>query len=353
MIVFAWRRLTPPGFIGGAELAEGRCAALLASLGHDVRFIGSAEDPRHRDPPASGWLIRMLTHEKIPYEITSSRVSYRWRGVHCLCIPQAEMKDSVRGSLRDSARLLWTSLEGCGEFAAQAKELKVSVATFMHSVSEAGMQSTEICARFRFAPSQFVQRTAHIRAGVQCHLLRPMIETSVSQSDTRSGRNVVLFVNPIPEKGLDVALALAEALPTREFVFVESWREVRRKSFFPPNVTVISRQPSLNNLYARTRLLVVPSIIQDAAPMVITEAGRLAIPVIGSTAGGIPELVADPLHNCINTDDRAKWIARAELLTQDDTAWRLASKVQSVHSRALAQNSRLVIIRAGLLDETL
>ena len=46
MILFAWRRLPPPGFIGGAEISEGLVASALVATGEQVTFVGSTTNPR-------------------------------------------------------------------------------------------------------------------------------------------------------------------------------------------------------------------------------------------------------------------------------------------------------------------
>src|SRR5947209_8274649 len=99
MILFAWSRLTPPGFIGGAEITEGLWASFFASLGHRVRFIGSAESPRDQGTKEQEWLLRLLTHAGINYTQKDSQITYTWRGVECCCASQAELVDLTRNAL--------------------------------------------------------------------------------------------------------------------------------------------------------------------------------------------------------------------------------------------------------------
>jgi glycosyltransferase involved in cell wall biosynthesis len=62
-----------------------------------------------------------------------------------------------------------------------------------------------------------------------------------------------------------------------------------------------------NEIYRSIDVLVVPSLFQDPFPTTVMEAGVRAIPVVGSTAGGIPEMVKEGVNGFLfdsgNADD--------------------------------------------------
>ena len=349
-ILFAWRRLPPPAFIGGAEITEGLWAGIFASLGFRVLFIGSAENPRDPKVNSMDWLHRMLKHENVEYSIDGSRIEYVWRGVRCICLPQTEVISAAKATLSDGVDMIWTSQEGCDEIAALANNRPV--VSYMHSVTNVGMLSAAINARFLLVPSRFVLRTVSRQVGSMSTLARPIIEGARRLLPQRAeDRDIVLFVNPIPEKGLDVAESLARSLPQWDFVFVEGWRSFEPANRrIPTNIRVLPRQPSLKWLYDRSRLLIVPSTIADAAPRVVSEAGRNGIPVLGSFAGGIPELVADPRRNCISVSRPIQWTKRARHLLEDEQAWMQASVAQGNLTHKLLQNPISVLAESGILE---
>ena len=47
------------------------------------------------------------------------------------------------------------------------------------------------------------------------------------------------------------------------------------------------------SVYARARVLLVPSLWWESGPRVIVEALSNGIPVIGSSSGGVPEVIGD------------------------------------------------------------
>lgn len=115
---------------------------------------------------------------------------------------------------------------------------------------------------------------------------------------TRPAGRCVTFVNPLPVKGLAVALALAAARPDIPFEFVESWplrpAEAARLAAAlaaRPNVTLIRRVADMRPVYGRARLLLAPSRWIESWGRVASEAQVSGLPVLASSSGGLPEAV--------------------------------------------------------------
>lgn len=333
MILFAWRRLPPPGFIGGAEISESLVARSLAAAGHDVTFVGSITNPR--DPTESWlpWLLELLDHHGIIPTAEQGRLSYRWHGVDCHAIPQNQLLDDV-AQLAMTADAIWTSQEDCPTIRGAASSLPA--ASYAHSVSEVGLLSAQLDARWVFAPSQFVQSVIRDRCALDAHLLRPPLISDDGRGPARASqhRDLVLFVNPLEIKGVTTAVELAKRLPATPFVFVESWCPAAENLDLPANVTLLGRIPTLSSLYRRARLLIAPSVIDDACPRVILEAAIHGMPALGSNRGGIPELIADE-RNVLPAGDLDAWATRAGELLGSATEWATASEDQEALAKSM------------------
>ena len=110
-------------------------------------------------------------------------------------------------------------------------------------------------------------------------------------------RRYITFVNPIPEKGVEVALQVARRLPDAVFLFVKGkWptiTPVAAADFLQPaaalaNVTIWENQTDMRPVYAMTDLLLVPSQFFETFGRVILEAHINKIPVVAASVGGIP-----------------------------------------------------------------
>ena len=54
-------------------------------------------------------------------------------------------------------------------------------------------------------------------------------------------------------------------------------------------MTVLEADADVDRIFARTRVLLAPSLWQEACPLVVTEAMLRAIPVVSSDVFGLPE----------------------------------------------------------------
>ena len=62
-----------------------------------------------------------------------------------------------------------------------------------------------------------------------------------------------------------------------------------------PNVCLLEPDANVDAIYARTRILLAPSLWAEAFGLVVVEAALRGIPCITSDAGGLPE--ASPLRD--------------------------------------------------------
>lgn len=102
----------------------------------------------------------------------------------------------------------------------------------------------------------------------------------------------VTLVNPCAWKGAEIFLGLARALPELAFAAVPTWgatpkllAELRAL----PNIRVLEETPRIDEIFAQTRILLVPSLCQEAFGLIAPEALLRGIPVLASDLGGLRE----------------------------------------------------------------
>lgn len=108
-------------------------------------------------------------------------------------------------------------------------------------------------------------------------------------------RKYVTFINPVPQKGVKIAIEVAKQLPDIKFLFVKgNWFHYRgsEEHFISearslPNIEFWENKEDVRRIYEVTDILLVPSIFQETFGRVILEAQVNGIPVIASRVGGI------------------------------------------------------------------
>ena len=174
--------------------------------------------------------------------------------------------------------------------------------------------------------------------GVNPCVILPFINRA--RYETATTRECVLFINPHPKKGLDIALGAARLCPHIPFLFVEAWplssdelASLKSKLETTPNVTFLRAQDDMRSLYSRARLLLAPSIWEEAFGRVATEAHCSGIPVVASTRGGLPEAVGPGgilLDPCAPI---AEWAAAIDKLWNDTTYYARLSQAALTYAQ--------------------
>jgi len=109
------------------------------------------------------------------------------------------------------------------------------------------------------------------------------------------GRNpggLVTMINPCAVKGLSIFLETAAHLPEVEFGVVPGWGTTsadRRALERMPNVSFLPNPREIDEVLARTRVLLMPSLWYEGFGLVAMESMLRGIPVVASDSGGLVE----------------------------------------------------------------
>jgi glycosyltransferase involved in cell wall biosynthesis len=121
-------------------------------------------------------------------------------------------------------------------------------------------------------------------------------------------------VNPVPAKGLSVALRVAALLAERDFLFIDGWfttrlerQSLQRELSTLPNVTWRHKSVGLDDVFRSSALLLMPSQVEEAFGRVIVEAGHSGVPAVASCIGGIPEAIGKSGVLVEPTDPPERW----------------------------------------------
>jgi glycosyltransferase involved in cell wall biosynthesis len=322
-VVFAWRRIPPPFLIGGAEVSQQLLAEEFAAAGWRTLYLASHEPP-WSTTSALPSMVRHLRHLKCEHQQASDELRYTWNGVAIRVLPQARLAAALEEVLNElTPDLVITSQEGSAELAASARS-RATVAGWLHSVSTTGLHVLDGKPHYALATSRFVlSRTPPSQAAV---LFYPPFRTFAGSTAAVGRDKDLLMINPVPAKGAELVHRLADLLPDRRFTLVEGWWDTSAEFARQPNVTYLPRTYDMEPVYSRHRLLLVPSVVEDAFPRVIVEAALAGLPAIGSDRGGIPEAIGNP-ELLVPPDDHGAWTALIRLLTHDHLTV-LASQAQ-------------------------
>jgi glycosyltransferase involved in cell wall biosynthesis len=303
ILYVAWSHLP---HLGGAELTTDSLASELRRRDHRIAVL-ARQDPRRPPNPevdrSLGYPTLRSSHPEtvLPGVLQSLRPDVMIVGGY-----HAETVGWTERILTRAARL--PTLLHLHDFASAPL------------AADAGLQIDAVVAVSRFVAEQVEG------SGVSVACIPPAVERG--RYRVRSSRRVALFINPVPQKGVEMALALARARPDIPFAFTRCWYLapealscLRSKARRLGNVELRPAVKEPAQLYGDAKLLLVPSAYPEAWARVAPEAQMSAIPVLAADTGGLPEAVGD---GGILVDSRAgveDWAKALAGLWDDDSGY--------------------------------
>lgn len=346
-ILYASHRPPYPFFLGGAARCAHRLLLSLAQdLGADCLAVGSAgydvtpwAMPPAADHAALG--VRGVADGPVPApQPGAGAVLDCGYPVQVLADFPLEFARLLRDWRPD---VVWSQLEGARQVLGLARDHGVPGLLYVHDAEDdpAELRATADLGCHVVCSSAFLARKVEAVIGRPAHVVYPASDWYFGTAGDPVG--FVTMVNPHAVKGLDTFLAVARRMPAQRFLLQESWKlddwalaALRERLAGLPNVCFQHRLPDMRQVYAATRLLLVPSVWEEGFGMVAVEAQSCGIPVIASARGGLVESVGDGgvlIDDYRNVD---AWVAAIDGVLEDDEAYRQWSARALAHARSHA-----------------
>jgi len=172
---------------------------------------------------------------------------------------------------------------------------------------------------FRYAVnSPYLATFANAYLGFPVALVPPVFEPEEYRCE--GGGDRALFVNPVASKGVHLVGAIARRLPHRRFLIARSWPEQQafpRVQFELDNVEWQDTTHDMRPVYARARLVLMPTIMEEGWGRTVSEAQISGIPAIVSDRGGLPDSVGPGGIVLSLADPVERWCEAVEALFED------------------------------------
>lgn len=298
-ILFVSKYAYLPELLGGVERSTDMLATAMQRQGATVRVHAAVS---YRTPGRYRWIPEAIWRRLMGEARTPPVLGYHGYGVARSLHPHLTLADHVRRFKPDHVILTG------GDRAAFLPVLDGMNTKITAYVRDLGLlQTKEQIDAFKSASliSNSSYTANHLKeiGGRDSMILPPTLDwRDYAVDDCKP--EAVLFINPKPEKGLEIVLRAAAALPDIPFLMVEGWtlppkeREALHARLTKlPNVTLLPNQSDMRDVYRRAKILLAPSgtdpnyLFVETWGRVATEAQASGIPVIATDRGGLPDSV--------------------------------------------------------------
>jgi glycosyltransferase involved in cell wall biosynthesis len=349
-IAFASAHPYLPQIAGGSQSNTDEMALELMERGHEVVVLAGLTK--------EGWigarnqLMMKVSGRRAIRDTGQGYPVYRswfaWEGA--AEVAKAERPDIV---VAQSGRILRVA----GAF----REVGVPVAIYLHNVEFD--DHGEPMDRFRDAPflanSQFTADKYHQAFGIEPLVINPFFQSE--RYEVHSSRERVLFINPHPVKGVDLALDLAASCPDIPFDFVESWTLsgeqrtlLRTRADRLGNVTLHPRTNDMRTHYGRAKVVLAPSRWEETWGRIASEAHFSGIPVLATSMGGLAEAVGPGGILLAPSTPLEDWVSALRALWDDGPFYTSLCEAAFRYARRPQLDRKLQIDRLEeVLDEAI
>ena len=277
-----------PQVYGGLQTATHELALTLKDRGHSVATL-FAINKKGR----IGFLGRISAKLKLPYTRDADL------GYDCFRAwgPVGAVASVVQ---RFEPSCVIVQSPAAVPLALEFDRLNIPVVFYFHNVEHSllgGDPRTLKSKRF-ISNSEYTAHNIRDNYGIESIVIPPYISKTKTKIGVCRNKPYVLFVNPIDEKGLQIASKIASLLPDIPFHYVKAWSfdhdrasDLQAAIRGVKNVTVQRSQRKMNNVYGSAKIVIAPSKWEEAWGRIASEAQEFGIPVVSSNIGGLAEAV--------------------------------------------------------------
>ena len=350
-ILFVTFRMTPPFFLGGAEVSQRILAERLNAAGYKVYCIGSYAHPVRNTWDSLPAYCNQLKKLNIPFEFIGpgSDLSYSYKGVFCTMVPQEKIIDKLKQKLEEGVRIVFSWLEHSDEIINLSAENGIDTVAWIQDVLPVGLSALRAKPTFVLYTSKFVHQLAKKLFCRDGFVFYPPFDNISKFYINKRKHKVITLINPIPEKGIDTFLELS--IYFRDFLFltVEGWRPVKiDERYLKKNVKYIPRRNNLTSIYRQTRILLVPSHFEEGFGRTVTEAALHGVPAIASNRGGLIEAVGKG-GVIINSHEVKEWIDAVKMVDDVTNYEKLCIQARR-HAKFFLRDPISQLLEMGILS---
>jgi glycosyltransferase involved in cell wall biosynthesis len=320
-LLIATERPTPPFFFGGVEVNNKLLGRELVAGGHDVLHLGSYTHPRWRDERLLGSYRDRLSAEALTDDLPAcldGALGYRVDGARAVMTQGARFRAAVMWAVRDwRPDVVLTTCAGSATVIDIARDAAVPSIAWVQDASDDGSETAVAPASATAYASEFLRDHHTSRGGRPGPVIHPPFQNP-PEAGLGSPGTRILMINPIPEKGDDVFLGVAERLGHLGFDALTGWRAPAWAGRSPMNVRCLPQQEDPSSYYRAAALVLVPSRVPEGFGRVPVEAALHGRRALCHAVGGLGEASGVP-DNLLTSLDPAVW-AEAVLTALADLA---------------------------------
>lgn len=193
-----------------------------------------------------------------------------------------------------------------------------------------------------YSNGSFVQAAMEKHQGFNSKVLHPYINLEEAKVKKWEPEYVTM-INPDPGKGGNTLLYAAKNMPDTKFLTVKisnknDYRILKEEAPKIGNLSVWDFQHDIRKIYEKTKILIVPTIVDETFCRVIPEAQSNGIPIIGRDVGGIKDTMGNGGILIGKFEDDDAWCSAIQYLLNNNEEYERLSKKAIENAKRIDYN---------------
>ena len=296
-ILCAQYRLPYPIYWSGADISNLSFLDALSKKGFGVEtlFVTLKQEPLEG--------IKLLL-EKRGYKpvLSEEKLTYRWKNIEVNIVYDDNYFDQYH-QLINQKHIDWIWHHNvffrCPHYS-RFFDVPDPVKHFVYLQSEEALRLLEPFKEsfdLFLSNSKFCQNLVTKYWGVDSHVIFPVPDlTDYERNHFKQNRQYITFINPHVSKGAEIVFNLIKRFPDKNFLIVLGWQGIMPKDYDFTQFSNVIIQPCLENInqvYYDSRLVLIPSLVNETFGRVQVEAAYANVPSIVSRRGALSEVFSD------------------------------------------------------------
>ena len=174
------------------------------------------------------------------------------------------------------------------------------------------------------------------------HLDNQFLYPPVAVLDFKTDRKYVALINCNKDKGGEILIRLAKAMPETQFLGVigSYGEQVVEKGI--PNLHYMKNTPNIRSFYSKIGIVIMPSVYESWGRVAV-EAMSLGIPVVANPTPGLRESLYS-VGLFAKDDDLGQWIRAIQSLQTNPWLYELKSQEGHIRAKELAAENKKQLI---------
>jgi glycosyltransferase involved in cell wall biosynthesis len=284
-LIFATYQPPPPLYFAGTEVNQRIFCKQVVQFIPDLVCISAYNTMKDL-----AYFVRELTILGIKVsKLDTDTISYHFDNYQCIFTTSVKLTYYI-DLFAESATRIITQQAKAHHIINHCLQRNYLVCFWLHHTPTTFDNYNLIHADYVFVASNFLKNKLFSYRQKQVEVFYPSFEDCDIDCQHRK---YITLVNPIADKGLEIVEKVASLFPEEQFLLVGGWSDLDLPEHYASNIQFEKRTYHMAEIYAKTKVLLAPSKLEEGFGRTIIEAGIYGIPSLVSHRGALPEALGE------------------------------------------------------------